>query len=129
MPRDPKELGDKLTSYADAIVAFAFVQSVAFAFALGSNDTFLGHAVRVWWLIPSALIFANLLYAYLVRICHRGEDALFDPAASSVLAWEKKVRTWRFVVIVLGLIVSLVAYGASFHGYCHDSGTVKHATQ
>ncbi|MGB7434182.1 MAG: hypothetical protein WBR26_04885 [Candidatus Acidiferrum sp.] len=46
MPRDPKELGNKLASYADAIVAFAFVQSVAFAFALGSNDTFLKHAVR-----------------------------------------------------------------------------------
>src|SRR5215469_10681606 len=119
MPRDPKELGNKLTSYADAIVAFAFVQGVTFGFALGSNDTFLKHAIRVWWLIPSALIVANLLYAYLVRTCHRGEDALFGPATSSVAALETKVRSWRFLVIGLGLIISLIAYGASFYGYYH----------
>lgn len=127
MPRDPKELGNKLGSYADAIVGFAFVQGVTFSFALGSNDTFLRHAVRVWWLIPSALLLANLLYIYLVRTCHRGEDALCDPkappVAPSVAVWEKKMRTWRLLVIGLGLFVSLAAYGASFHGYYHDSGT------
>jgi len=129
MPRDPKELGNKLISYADAIVAFAVIQGVTFGFALGSNDTFLRHAVRVWWIIPSALIVANLLYAYLVRTCQRGEDALFDPATPSVATWEKKVRTWRFLVIGLGLIVSLVAYGSSFYGYYHDGGAATHTTQ
>jgi hypothetical protein len=119
MPRDPKEFGNKLTGYAAAIVAFAFVQGVTFSFALGSDDTFLKHAVRVWWLITP--LGADLP--------SWGEDALFDPAASSVAPWERKMRIWRFVVIALGLIVLLVACGASFYGYYHDSETANHATR
>jgi hypothetical protein len=47
MPREQKELGNKLATYADSITTFAFVQSVTFGFALGSNDTFLAHPTRI----------------------------------------------------------------------------------
>jgi hypothetical protein len=116
MSRDPRELGNKLGTYADTITAFAFVQSVTFSFALGGNDTFLKNALRVWWLIPLNLIVANLFYAYLVDNCHRGENALLEPLASPGGPWEKKVRRWRMYVIGLGLAVSLLAYGASWWG-------------
>jgi hypothetical protein len=97
MRRDPKELGNKLTSYADAIVSFAFVQGVTFSFTLGNNEGFLGHAVRVWWLVPIALVVANVFYAYMVYTCHSGETALLGPLETGAAVWEKKVRRWRFV--------------------------------
>ena len=128
MPRDPKELGSKLISYADAIVAFAFVQAITFSFALGNNATFLKHALRVWWLIPLAILVANVFYAFLVHTCHEGSNALLDPFAPPGDAWERRVRTWRFLVIGLGLVLSLAAFGASSHGSSHDSGPQCQAT-
>ncbi|SRR6266700_404464 len=116
MPRDPKELGNRLSTYADTITAFAFVQSATFSFALGSNDTFLAHAVRVWWLVPLNIIVANLFYAYLVHKCHRGEDALLETIAPPGDAWERTVRSWRMAVIGIGVILSLLAYTASWYG-------------
>ncbi len=123
MLRDQKELGNKLATYADTITAFSFLQSATFSYALGTNDTFLAHATRVWWLVPSFLIVGNLFYAYLVRECHRGEDALLEPLEPPGGAWEKKVRKWRMAVIALGLSLSLIAYGGSFYGSRHPPET------
>jgi hypothetical protein len=78
-------------------VAFAFVQCVTFSFTLGNNEGFLGHAVRVWWLVPIALVVANVFYAYMVYTCHSGETALLGPLETGAAVWEKKVRRWRFV--------------------------------
>jgi len=116
MPRDKKELGSKLATYADAITAFAFVQSVTFSFALGSNETLIANAVRIWWLVPSIIVVANALYAYLVSGCHRGEDALLERLEHPGDTWAKKVRKWRKLVIGLGFILSLVAYTAIWCG-------------
>jgi hypothetical protein len=123
MLRDQKELGNKLGTYADTITAFSFLQSATFSYALGTNDTFLAHATRVWWLVPSFLIVGNLFYAYLVRQCHRGEDALLEPLESPGGAWEKKVRKWRMAMIALGLILSIVSYVGSFYGSRHPPET------
>jgi hypothetical protein len=126
MPRDQQELGNKLGTYADTITAFAFVQSVTFSFALGSERVFLMNAVKVWWLIPLIVIVANCFYAYLVHECHRGEDALLEPLASPSDAWNEKVRAWRMSVIGLGLILCLLAYAESWYGSSHRAET--HAT-
>jgi len=125
MPRDQKELGNKFATYADSITAFAFVQSATFGYALGSNDTFLAHAVRVWWLVPLNLIVGNLFYAYLVRKCHRGEDALLGPISPPGDAWEKTVRRWRMAVIGIGVVLSLLAYTASWYG-SKDQAKIQH---
>jgi hypothetical protein len=116
MARDKRELGSKLATYADTITAFAFVQSVTFSLALGSNSTFSDNAVRVWWLVPLFLIVANALYAYLVSGCHRGEDALLDQLEPPADRWEKTVRRWRRFVIGLGFILSLIAYTGTWYG-------------
>jgi hypothetical protein len=114
--RDPKELGGKFATYADAITAFAFVQSVTFSFALGSNKTFVANAVKVWWLVPLITTIANALYAYIVTGCHRAEDALLEPLKSPGDAWEKNVRKWRKLAIGLGFILSLLAYAGTCYG-------------
>jgi hypothetical protein len=114
--REITELGNRLAVYADTITAFAFVQSVTFSVALGSADGFAKNAVRIWWLVPLLIIGANLSYAYLVSECHRGERALLEPLASPGDDWEKKVKRWRIYVILLGVILSLFAFGASWYG-------------
>jgi hypothetical protein len=123
MSHDQKELGNKLGAYADTITAFSFLQSATFSYALGTNDTFLAHATRVWWLVPSFPIVGNLFYAYLVLQCHSGEDALLEPLESPGGAWKNKVRKWRMAVIALGLVLSLVAYVGSFYGIRHPPET------
>jgi hypothetical protein len=68
-----------------------------------------------------------VFYAYMVYTCHSGETALLGPFETATAVWEKKVRRWRFVVIGLGLFLSLGAYGASLYGFCHDHSAPTHA--
>jgi hypothetical protein len=127
MPRDQKELGNKLSSYADAITAFTFVQSAAFAVALGSSDIFPADVVKGRWLVPLAIIVANVLYAFIVHTCHRGEDALLGPSVPPVDVWENKVRIGRMSIIGLGLLLSLGAFTATCYGSRHSPPPTKAA--
>jgi hypothetical protein len=121
MPRDPKELGDKLSDYADTITAFTFVQSAAFSIALGTNESFVARAIKMWWAVPLGIMVANVLYAYLVHTCHRGEDALLGPLGPPGDVWEEKVRAGRMLVIGLGLSLCLLAFGATLYGSRHSA--------
>jgi hypothetical protein len=111
MNNEQKELAKRLGTYADAITAFSVVQSVAFAFALPSNKDFNTSVLESWRIALAGCGVAFLIYFYLIRRCHRGEDALLSKSSESALVntWTNHVRCARYGLIGFALFVSVAA--------------------
>jgi hypothetical protein len=91
-----KDLAKQLVTYADAITAFAFVQSVAFGFALGQKD-FCANVVRppcAPLVVGALLAVAYFMYYRLVLQCRVGVNTLLAGLTGPVLdKWRKKGRS------------------------------------
>ncbi|SRR5258707_5205204 len=107
---DMKELRDQLTTYADRITAFSFIQSVAFALAVGNGGA-AGLAANVQkhpCMTSTALSLSLVLYCLFLFFCHRSEDGLTDDSLDpSVRNAIKTIRIARFVIIVLAALLSI----------------------
>lgn len=117
MARDTKDIGSKISAYADAFTAFSFAQGLAFCFALGSHD-FSASIMKASWSIPVLIVAALLLYTFLLYKCHEAEDVLLGKLTPTEAADKavRKIRKWRFCLVFLGGFASLAAVWATHHG-------------
>jgi hypothetical protein len=117
--RDKAELAKQLRTYADAITAFAVLQSVAFGIALGGKDfresVLKLHRCQIDLMCAGALV----LYIVFVAACHYGEDAVLDvPKGQTGKAetWTHYIRVGRFIVIAVAQGLNFLAIYFTFHG-------------
>lgn len=108
---DEKELAKQVSTYADAITAFAFVQGVAFALLIGQEKD-LPAAVLGHWCIAAPIIFVMTCgYFWMVRLCHNAEDDLLGipskrgTGIGDVVPTIRKTRSWLIVVMGVAEIV------------------------
>jgi hypothetical protein len=121
-----KELAKNLVTYADAITAFAFVQSVAFGFALGQKE-FRESVLRGWYLVVLFLLIAYYVYFLFVRKCRLNMgrlNPLTKPPLGDAILTECQENLWkyRYTVLALSLVLSLVALGSTLLGACREQG-------
>jgi hypothetical protein len=111
---DEKELAKQLSTYADSITAFAFVQGVTFCLLIAQNVS-LACAVRSRWYIAAPLMAAaSVAYFLLVRRCQDAEDDLIGvPAKRStkigkVVPMIRATRSGLILVIGVGEIALVI---------------------
>jgi hypothetical protein len=116
--RDSKDLAKQLDRYADAITAFAVVQTIAFAVGLRSEDTRQNILKTPSYLIPMLCLLALTFYMILILFCHAGENALIGPPDRDIPAhrWTKRVRAFRILVVTLAVGVALVGIFFTWRG-------------
>jgi len=107
-----------LSTYADAVTAFALVQSITFSFGLASKDLRESILKTPHLLVPSLVILASFFYGTIVVLCHYGEDALIGKpdSKSPVDRWTRYARYLRLFVILAVTALALVALGFTFAG-------------
>ncbi|HLJ86498.1 MAG TPA: hypothetical protein VKZ53_06720 [Candidatus Angelobacter sp.] len=116
MPRDSKDVGSRMSTYADAITGFSCAQALAFCFALGSND-FVDHIIQAGCFLPVVIIFAYLLYILIVHKCHQTEDLLLGALTSfDADKVVKRIRQWRLALVAMGGLGDLAALLMTYHG-------------
>jgi hypothetical protein len=121
-PEDPnrerKDLAKQLGTYADATTAFAVIQSIAFAFALGSKDLRENILRTPPCLIPALCLVALGIYSLIVLACHLGENALIGKPCRKIDThnWTRHLRFWRYAVMVLAESVALIGVYFTFRG-------------
>lgn len=70
------ELAKQLSTYADGLMAFSFVQGATFCFLLVQNVT-IACAIRSQWQVTAVcLSIGGAGYLSLLYLCHRGENEL-----------------------------------------------------
>src|ERR1700690_1569196 len=106
-----EELAKQLVTYADAITAFAFVQSAAFGFALGQRE-FRDSTLKAPYLGLGLLALAYAFYTWFIFECRRGVAALLsgpthmDPV---LMEWTNRIWCYRFGIIGLAAFLSAIA--------------------
>src|ERR1700704_4712595 len=114
--RDRKEFAKQLVTYADAITAFAFVQSVAFGFALGQTEFRKSVLQGPYWVLGITLC-GYILYGHFIHKCRKGEATLLCGSKDPDLTeWKHRVWNYRFGVLLLALGLSLIAIGSTIVG-------------
>jgi hypothetical protein len=119
MPRDANELGTRLGAYSDAIAGFSFAQNVAFCLALGTHD-FGESVLKGGWLIPFLVLLATAFYAFMIWMCHRRQDVLLTPLAQTDAdRTTATIRSWHFLVIAIGTLMTLFGIIMTWYGCLH----------
>jgi hypothetical protein len=113
-----QELAKQLSTYADSLTAFSFVQGATFCFLLIQNMT-VACAIRSKWPIALVcLIIAGAGYLRLLYLCHRGENELIGVPSvrgkkiEKIVPMIRKIRYGIVGVSTLGEV--LVVLGAHF---------------
>jgi hypothetical protein len=117
-----EELAKQIITYADAIAAFSFVQSVAFGFALAQHE-FRESMLKIphyyIWGIPAAY----LIYAiFVVLLCWRYYKLFSVEKKTVEYATVKWLWIGRFAVIGFAVILSGVAIWFTLHGAQASAG-------
>jgi hypothetical protein len=109
-------LAKQLVTYADAITAFSFVQSVAFGFALGQKD-FRTSVLKGLWIVALVLGVAYAIYGVFVGRCRNGETGLLGLSDDAkILQWRQGIWRGRFLVLCLGFVLSGIALTLVWYG-------------
>jgi hypothetical protein len=110
--RDPIEAAKKFMSYADAVTAFAILQSLAFLSAYsgstGKNGVHdMSNALFFWMVILDA---ASFFYSLVLLMCYRAESALLGKPNEStpVSKWTRRFRWLRLWCVVGSFIITNV---------------------
>lgn len=107
-PADPEvtEARKQLTTYADAITAFATAQLVAFVFLMAHGDCFTKNVLGGICYAVGVGAFINICYMFLVFLCHQGLDKIGngETAIASVM---RGVRLLRYLILLTDLIVTV----------------------
>jgi hypothetical protein len=112
---DEKELAKQLSTYADAITGFAFVQGVAFGLLLGQSKDLPANVATHWCIAVPVIVFMTGGYLWMVWLCQGAEDKLLGiPSArgagiGSVVPMIRSARLW--LIIVMGIADLLVVIG------------------
>jgi uncharacterized membrane protein YidH (DUF202 family) len=130
MRRDEKDLVKQPATYADAITAFAFVQSVAFSFSLAQHEV-SDAVLKIPRTLPAVIIVAYAIYMAFVGICLWGEKTLLHDSNedSATRKWTTCVWICRFAVVLFAAILSLLAIGATIVGAPHPNPKPAATTQ
>jgi hypothetical protein len=117
------DLVKQLNTYADAVTAFSFGQSILFLYAIGRGDNFTQNLLA--W--PLATTFGTVvmtaLYLAAVIRCHKSEDYLLGSLEkrSKLGKIAKTIRQGRIVIIVfMGFVCCLLAIVGHFHPPLYD---------
>ena len=104
-----KKAAKQIFTYADAITVFSFVQTIAFSVALGQAE-FRKSVLRAPCIVVFFLLVAYFVYFLYLRKCREGITALLGPSKDSTLStWHQKLWNYRFSVLALGFLLSLLA--------------------
>ncbi len=121
---DEKELAKQLSTYADSITAFAFVQGVAFC-VLCAQSVSVACAVRSkWYIAASLMVVATVLYFLLARRCQDAEDELIGVPGErgakigNVVRMVRAARFW--IVLGIGLGETALVLGVRFSSPVFD---------
>jgi hypothetical protein len=111
MSDETKDMRKQLSTYADAITAFATAQLVGFILLMTHGDCFtknvlsgIGYAVGVG-------VAVNLCYLSLVILCHPKDDTLGKE--------EGVIRQIRYAIIVVDLFATALIPLAISYGWQH----------
>jgi hypothetical protein len=110
MDQDRKDLARQLTTYADAITAFSFVQSVAFGFGLAQHEV-RESVLKASWIAALITIAAYVFYLVFVGVCWLGNGKLLHDSKPDPQTRKWTIVLWcgRFIVILLGALLCLLA--------------------
>jgi hypothetical protein len=75
-----QELAKQLSTYADGLIAFSFVQGATFGFLVAQNAAVACELRSQWVVAEVCLAIAGAGYFLLLHFCKRGEDKLLNPA-------------------------------------------------
>jgi hypothetical protein len=109
------ELIKRLTGYADAITAFSWVQSVAFCYGIGQDETFVRNVISPHgrWATTAGIVLVNAIYMYLVWRCHAAQETVKDTKASAAHKIDCQIQNGRLAIIGLAGLFSLSALWVS----------------
>ena len=113
------ELIKQLTTYADAITAFALIQSIAFCFAVAQGDGFAKAVWRKHGAVAATigLVVGTCLYCFLVTMCMvwvgRLDKTSGTTASSTVTSALLIIQITRLSLIVVAGVLSLFALWAT----------------
>jgi hypothetical protein len=117
------DLVKQLNTYADAVVAFSFGQSILFLYSIGKGDNFTRNLLA--W--PLATTFGTVvmtaLYIAVVIRCHKSEEYLVVSLAKRDKSDKitKTIRRGRVGIIVfMGFVCCLIAIIGHFHQPLYD---------
>jgi hypothetical protein len=112
----------QLTTYADAITAFATAQLVGFVFLMAHGDCFTRNILGGLRYTVGVGAFVNLCYVFLVFLCHQGADKIRkdSPAVAPVM---RGVRLLRYLILFADLIVTVSLPFGINHGLHGDKPT------
>jgi uncharacterized membrane protein (DUF485 family) len=111
---DEKELAKQLSTYADAITAFVFVQGVAFALLIAQSKDLPGNVARQWYIAVSVMILMTCGYLWMVSECNSAEDKLLgipsnrEAGIAGVIPMIRRARSGLIVVMGVAEIVLVV---------------------
>jgi hypothetical protein len=126
MSRVNNEVAKQLATYADAIAAFSFAESIVFCLALGSTE-FVCHMKMAGLGVYGAIGVSSALYVVLVIACHAGEDRLIDKLPrddspwnsakrwSSADQWTRVIRVSRIGLVIVSAFLACAALCLSTH--------------
>jgi hypothetical protein len=115
---DEKELVKQLSTYADGITAFAFVQGVAFCVLCAQSVSAACAIKSKWYIAASLMVVATVVYLFLVRGCQNAEDELIgapgerDGKIGKVVRLVRAARFW--IVLGIGLGETALVLGVRF---------------
>jgi hypothetical protein len=118
------DLAKQLNSYADAIAAFSFGQSVLFFYAIGRADSFTRDLLK--WPQATALGTALMTSVYFLAVvrCHTNERRLNKPTNKGGIEADisNEIRNWRLGIIILtGIMCCVGAFWGHSHPPIYDS--------
>jgi hypothetical protein len=98
----------QLTTYADAVTGFSFVQALAFVYAIAQEDNFAKHVFQRYG--PTAttvcIIVGTCVYCLLVYKCMEWA-APFQAASGRTAKVARSIQKTRFAIIVTGGALSI----------------------
>jgi len=106
------ELAKQLVTYADAITAFSFAQSVGLVYAMVGQKEFRIVLVEGKCFPLMGIFVGYGLYLYLVKSCHDGEDKLLgEPSKRAEIGdTVRKVRRLRRGIVIAAGFMSALTF-------------------
>ena len=118
MPQETEEshLADRLSSYADAVVAVAFVNATAFFLSLNSGQEVRCTLLNYRFLVVSLMIVVHAAYILAIWLFQRGERHLRDAAGSRSSSLVRSYRT-RIYIARIGFVVLVAMINVAVIGF------------